>query len=220
MIDLHTHFHMIAPVSKTVLAWSVIVALAATSFGQEPKMPDVIQRIDVVHMTHTDIGFTDHPLVCRRQQMRYLDIAIDAVLATSDAPLEARFCWTAETTLAVGDWWHDADAAPNGARIRDCYPLVTGTAIACPCRDADGTRTRQWITSLAGGDIGREHFARRRATHAVIWEGSPVRTTPISTPKTTRSNAGHGTALAPTPGCRTAQEGRSAMFCMPNVAHH
>ena len=30
-----------------------------------------VRHIDIVHMTHTDIGFTDHPLVCRRQQMRY-----------------------------------------------------------------------------------------------------------------------------------------------------
>ena len=72
--------------------------------------PKHVRRIDLVHMTHTDIGFTDHPLVCRRQQMRYLDIAIDAVLATRDRPRGARFFWTAETTLAVDDWWQAADA--------------------------------------------------------------------------------------------------------------
>ena len=45
-------------------------------------MANVIRHIDIVHMTHTDVGFTDHPLVCRQQQVRYLDVAIDAVLAT------------------------------------------------------------------------------------------------------------------------------------------
>ena len=43
--------------------------------------------------------------------MRYLDIAIDAVLATNDAPPEGQFYWTAETTLAVDDWWQTANDA-------------------------------------------------------------------------------------------------------------
>ena len=84
---------------------------APLAVGQEEQKASVIRHVDIVHMTHTDIGFTDHPLVCRRQQMRYLDIAIDAVLATSDQPPEGRFAWTAETTLAVDDWWKAAPAA-------------------------------------------------------------------------------------------------------------
>ena len=87
------------------------VCLDTRSQGQGQTTPDVIRRIDIVHMTHTDIGFTDHPIVCRRQQMRYLDIAIDTVLATTDSPPDAQFYWTAETTLAVDDWWKDADSS-------------------------------------------------------------------------------------------------------------
>ncbi|MBL7100319.1 MAG: hypothetical protein ISS15_21890, partial [Alphaproteobacteria bacterium] len=79
--------------------------------ADDQPAPKVIRHIDIVHMTHTDIGFTDHPIVCRQQQVRYLDIAIDAVLATCDAPAEAQFYWTAETTLAVDDWWQAADPA-------------------------------------------------------------------------------------------------------------
>ncbi len=98
------------------LAWTVLMAvvtfLMLTDFAhaQDQDTSGVIQRIDIVHMTHTDIGFTDHPIVCRRQQMRYLDIAIDAVLATTDSPADAQFYWTAETTLAVDDWWKAADS--------------------------------------------------------------------------------------------------------------
>ena len=101
------------------LAWTVLITamvslvctdLDAHAQGQAPSTTNVIERIDIVHMTHTDIGFTDHPLVCRRQQMRYLDIAIDAVLATRDHAPDAQFYWTAETTLAVDDWWKAADA--------------------------------------------------------------------------------------------------------------
>lgn len=68
-------------------------------------MPQKIQRVDIVHMSHTDVGFTDHPAVCREQQMRYLDIAIDGVLNTENAPKSAQFSWTAESALTVDDWW-------------------------------------------------------------------------------------------------------------------
>jgi hypothetical protein len=70
-----------------------------------------IQHIDLIHFSHTDIGFTDHPAVCRELQKRYLDIAIDAVLATCDKPESARFHWTAEGTVAVDEWWRSATTA-------------------------------------------------------------------------------------------------------------
>ncbi len=105
------------PSGAGLLAASLIATFAlgiSTGYAAAPQTSDVVRRIDIVHMTHTDIGFTDHPLVCRQQQVRYLDIAIDAVLATRDAPAEGRFFWTAETTLAVDDWWQAADAARRG----------------------------------------------------------------------------------------------------------
>ena len=103
MMRNRTRFCATMKVSAGLLAW----VIGNPAIGQEN--PSVIEHIDIVHMTHTDIGFTDHPLVCRRQQMRYLDIAIDVVLATSDQPAEGQFYWTAETTLAVDDWWKAAD---------------------------------------------------------------------------------------------------------------
>ena len=39
---------------------------------------------------------------CKR---RYIDIAIDAVLATMHGPAENKFCWTAEALIAIRDWW-------------------------------------------------------------------------------------------------------------------
>jgi hypothetical protein len=83
-------------------------ALAADA-GPAPKQGGTtIQHIDMVHLSHTDVGFTDHPIICRELQRRYLDIAIDAVLATRDRPESARFCWTAESTVGVDDWWQSA----------------------------------------------------------------------------------------------------------------
>jgi len=52
--------------------------------------PSAIQQVDLVHFSHTDYGFTDHPAVCRELQRRFLDLAIDGVLATRDKPAEAR----------------------------------------------------------------------------------------------------------------------------------
>jgi hypothetical protein len=98
-------------------------------------------------MTHTDIGFTDHPLVCRRQQMRYLDIAIDAVLATSDAAPEAQFYWTAETTLAVDDWWRAASAERRHAFFE---AVATGRLeiAALAMNQTPTLSAQQWQTTL------------------------------------------------------------------------
>lgn len=70
--------------------------------------PRHIRQLNLVHFSHTDYGFTDHPAVCREMQRRYLDIALDLALGTRDLPEAARFRWTAETTLAVNDWWQAA----------------------------------------------------------------------------------------------------------------
>jgi len=68
-----------------------------------------IKRIDIVHHSHADYGYTDHPEVVRELQKRYIDIALDAVAATmGDNPGE-RFCWTAEILDPVWDWWKEAD---------------------------------------------------------------------------------------------------------------
>jgi hypothetical protein len=72
------------------------------------ESPEFVRQLDLIHFSHTDYGFTDHPAVCRDMQRRYLDIALDAALATQDLPEEARFRWTAETTVAVDDWWQAA----------------------------------------------------------------------------------------------------------------
>ncbi|MBL9127253.1 MAG: hypothetical protein JNL97_06390, partial [Verrucomicrobiales bacterium] len=78
---------------------------------QPSAAPDPIRQIDLIHFSHTDYGFTDHPAVCRDLQRRYLDIALDAADATRELPDEARFRWTAETTVAVEDWWLAASPA-------------------------------------------------------------------------------------------------------------
>jgi hypothetical protein len=115
--------------------------------ADDPPPPKAIRHIDIVHMTHTDIGFTDHPLVCRQQQVRYLDIAIDAVLATRQAPAEAQFYWTAETTLAVDDWWKTASTA----RRKDLLEAIDSGRLEIAAMATNQTPTldlAQWHTVL------------------------------------------------------------------------
>ena len=98
-----------------LLLGGAAIALDATSAFADNAKTDrtndrapIIRHIDLIHFSHTDVGFTDHPDICRELQKRYLDIAIDAVLATRDKPPAERFCWTAEATISVDDWWQSA----------------------------------------------------------------------------------------------------------------
>ncbi|MCX6625857.1 MAG: hypothetical protein NTY38_33300 [Acidobacteria bacterium] len=65
-----------------------------------------IRRIDIVHLSPMDVGFTDHPSVTREMQKLYLDQAIGAAVR------DKGFAWTAESLLAVADWWQQA--SPEG----------------------------------------------------------------------------------------------------------
>jgi hypothetical protein len=67
-----------------------------------------IREIAIVHLSHTDFGFTDHPAVFADLQRRYLDVALDAALATRSAAPGERFTWTAESMAVFEDWWKSA----------------------------------------------------------------------------------------------------------------
>jgi hypothetical protein len=61
--------------------------------------------VDIVHHTHTDIGYTELPSVIRDLQMRYLDAAIDCCQSNSN------FRWTIESLVTLNDWWRRAAVA-------------------------------------------------------------------------------------------------------------
>ncbi len=105
--------------------------------------PDHVRQIDLIHFSHTDYGFTDHPAVCRDLQVRYLDVALDTVIATRHLPPEARFHWTAETTIAVLDWWQRAmlDRREEFSKaVRDGQIEVT----ALPFNNTPFLNAEQW----------------------------------------------------------------------------
>jgi hypothetical protein len=133
---------------------SVLFALIATVCS---AVPGRIERIDLVHFSHTDYGYTDHPAVCREMQQRYLDIALDAIQATRGKTPAGRFAWTAETTVAVLDWWRSADAARRQAfleAVRSGQLEVSALPLNnTPCLDR-----RQWsmMTHWLPDDLWRQ----------------------------------------------------------------
>ena len=86
---------------------TALLSLRALAQGDATPEPPV-QRIYLIHFSHTDVGFTDMPGVCRELQSRYLDIALDGALATESKPEGERFHWTCESLLTVDDWWKAA----------------------------------------------------------------------------------------------------------------
>ena len=102
-----------------------------------------IQRLDLVHFCHSDYGFTDHPTVCRELQRRYIDIAVDAVLATMRGPEENKFCWTAEMTLAVRDWWREASPERRDEFLQAAASGQLDVA-ALPLNQTPTLNRRQW----------------------------------------------------------------------------
>jgi hypothetical protein len=121
--------------------------LRAAASGDTQSTLAHIKELDLVHFSHTDVGFTDHPTVCRELYRRYLDIAVDTVLDAANRPPSERFCWTAEATMPVADWWQAATPARRKAFLR---AVRTGrlevSAVACnntPFMDA-----AQWQTML------------------------------------------------------------------------
>ena len=68
----------------------------------------MIEQVDLIVLSHQDLGFTDHPLICRKLQVRYLDMAIDLAAANRGKEPDQRFCWTCESNNVVWEWWQNA----------------------------------------------------------------------------------------------------------------
>ena len=86
-------------------------AFAQSAGGQAPPAPLKIAHVDIVHHTHTDVGYTALPSVIRDLQRRYLDVAVDACRA------DRNFRWTVEALVEMEDWWNVASAARRNAFV-------------------------------------------------------------------------------------------------------
>lgn len=125
--------------------WPMQVVPGQPAAPEDP--PGAIRELLLVHFSHTDIGFTDHPAVCRELYRRYLDVAVDTVLDALDGPPERRFCWTAEATLPVADWWREAS---RGRRKQFLRAVKSGCldVAALPFNNTPFLNEAQWQTMV------------------------------------------------------------------------
>jgi len=115
--------------------------------ADETDAPAVVKEIDIVHFSHTDVGFTDSPSVCRELYCRYLDIAVDTILDSMEGPADRRFFWTAEATMPVDDWWQSA----TPARRKQFLKAVRAGQLevsALACNNTPFMNAAQWRTML------------------------------------------------------------------------
>lgn len=68
--------------------------------GGESSVPK-IKTVYLISHVHTDIGYTDHQNVLFRQQMAFIDRAIDLCEATAGYAPEAQYRWTCEVASMV-----------------------------------------------------------------------------------------------------------------------
>ncbi len=90
--------------------------MAAAGLGArlQAQEKSSITQIDIVHHTHTDIGYTDLPSVVRDKQIRYLNSAIGLCRT------QPSFRWTVESLVGLQDWW----LTSNAARRKEFLGLV------------------------------------------------------------------------------------------------
>lgn len=88
----------------------LLAFLCCTFFvNAQNKYTGVIDHIDIVNWTHTDYGFTDHPLIVMELQKRYIDIAIDLAEKTKTNKEDERFTWTVEALDPLFKWWQETE---------------------------------------------------------------------------------------------------------------
>jgi hypothetical protein len=71
---------------------------AAVAALETPAAPRHIKTVDIIHHSHQDVGYTDLPSVCRDQQVRFLDAALEACLRNP------AFRWTIESLVVLEDF--------------------------------------------------------------------------------------------------------------------
>lgn len=138
---------MTAITRRTLVARAPFAAAAAAAAQTAAPEPRAIRDIDIIHHSHTDVGYTDLPSVCRDMQVRFLDAAIDASAA------DPRFRWTTEAMLTVDDWWR---ASPPQRRLDLVEAVRTGRidVAAMPFNQAPFLDARQWRQMLHWVDDG------------------------------------------------------------------
>jgi len=123
---------------------SLVVALLLSPLALPAEnSPPPVREILLVHFTHTDLGFTDHPVVAQDLQRRYLDIAIDAALATRENAPAARFHWTVEAAATLDAWWKTAPPQRR-EKFLECVRAGQIDVTAMPFNTTPFVNAQQW----------------------------------------------------------------------------
>ena len=101
-----------------------------------------IRHVDIVHHTHTDVGYTALPSTVRDLQKRYLDVAVDACQA------DPAFRWTVESLVGLDDWWR---ASSPARRLQLTAMVEAGRmdVMAMPFNQTPFLNARQWRQMMA-----------------------------------------------------------------------
>jgi hypothetical protein len=128
--------------STLVLALLLALLVSTPALAAETATQPV-REILLVHFTHTDLGFTDHPVVAEELQRRYLDIAVDASLATRGNPPSSRFHWTVEASSTFYEWWKTAPLQRR-EKFLDCVRAGQIDVTAMPFNTTPFLNALQW----------------------------------------------------------------------------
>ena len=73
-----------------LLCLELLLVNALQAAPRDEQAPQFVKQLGIIHFSHTDYGFTDHPAVCRELQRRCLALALDKALSTRRLPEVAR----------------------------------------------------------------------------------------------------------------------------------
>ena len=129
------------------------LAIAVTKPALAALPPDAqtsnsIEQIDIYHLAHLDIGYTDQPAVAREMQRRYIDLALDASLRTASLPAGERFHWTTESTIPVLDWWNSASSQRRAEFLQTVRDGQIDVA-ALSCNNTPYMSEEEWAKSVS-----------------------------------------------------------------------
>ncbi len=130
---------------------SLAIALTEQPLAASPSdapPASSIEQIDICHLAHLDIGYTDQPAVAREMQKRYIDLALDASLRTASLPVGERFCWTAESTIPVFDWWTAASPQRRAEFLKTVHHGQIDVA-ALPCNNTPYMSEEEWAKAVS-----------------------------------------------------------------------
>ena len=79
----------------------------------------MIKTIHLLHHTHTDFGYTDHPVIAQRLFRRYTGEALELIQShRTDSDEAAQFRWTIEVAEVAVQFWQSASPAER-QQMRD-----------------------------------------------------------------------------------------------------